>query len=182
MKRSVLVNGLATGALLSVMFIATNYFIEHKNNPSLASTIGNILLMASLSMVFFAIRNVRDQVNKGHISFNMAFRTAMLVILIGTFCYTATKSTYAFVIDKGYLNRSIDRTIEVETQNILNSKDFTDSEKQKKIQEFTSNMDDLRTPYAFIITSILEFFPMGLVISILCAALMKRVEVKPVNS
>jgi hypothetical protein len=174
MKKSILVNGMATGALLSIMFVATNYFIEQKSNPSLASTIGNILLMASLSMVFFAIRNVRDKVNKGYIGFNTAFRTALMVILIGTFCYTTTKSTYAFIVDKEYLNRAIDRTIEAETKNIMNSKDVSDLEKKKKIQEFTSNMNDLRTPYAFVITSILEFFPMGLIISILCAALMKR--------
>lgn len=179
MRKTVLANGLAAGALLSVMFVATNYFIEEKNNPSLASTIGNILLMASLSMVFFAIRNVRDKVNKGHISFNMAFRAALLVILTATLFYTVTKSTYAFVIDKGYVERSIERTIQAETQSISSSKELKEAEKQKKIEAFTSNMNDLRTPYAFVITSVLEFFPMGLVISILCAALMKRPEVSP---
>jgi hypothetical protein len=182
MKKTVLANGLAAGALLSVRFVATNYFIEVKNNPSLASTIGNILLMASLSTVFFAIRNMRDKVNNGHISFNAAFRTALLVILTATICYTATKSTYAFVIDKGYLERSIERTIEAETQSILSSKDLKEIEKQRKIEAFTSNMNDLRTPYAFVITSILEFFPMGLVISILCATLMKRAEVSPTKN
>ena len=174
MKKTALLNGLAAGLLLSTMFVITLYIGEINNNPSLASTIGNILLMASLSMIFFAIRNVRDRLNGGSISFNQAFRTAMIVVLIGTACYTITKNTYAFAINTSYIETSINKTIEVESKMIRAEKGLSEEDKGKRIKEFESNMNELKSPTSFFLSSILDFFPMGLAIALLCSALMHR--------
>lgn len=174
MRKTALLNGLAAGLLLSSMFVITLYIGEINNNPSLASTIGNILLMASLSTIFFAIRNVRDRLNGGFISFNQAFRTAMIVVLIGTGCYTITKNTYAFVINPGYIESSINKTIKVESEIIRAEKDLSEEDKTKRIKAFESNMNELKSPASFFLSSILDFFPMGLAIAMLCSALMHR--------
>lgn len=174
MRRTALLNGLAAGLLLSIMFVITLYIGEINNNPSLASTIGNILLMASLSTIFFAIRNMRDRLNGGSISFNQAFRTAMIVVLIGTGCYTITKNVYAFVINPNYIESSINKTIKVESEIIWAEKDLSEEDKTKRIKAFESNMNELKSPASFFLSSILDFFPMGLAIALLCSALMHR--------
>lgn len=169
-----MLNGLAAGLLLSTMFVTTIYIGEYNNNPSLASTIGNIMLMASLSMIFFAIRNVRDRINGGSISFNQAFRTAMIVVLVATGCYTTTKNLYAFAINPNYIESSINKTIEAESNMIRADKELSEEVKAKTIQEFASNMNELKNPTSFFMSSILDFFPMGLAIALLCSALMHR--------
>jgi hypothetical protein len=178
MRRTALLNGLAAGLLLSTMFMITLYIGETSNNPSLASTIGNILLMASLSMIFFAIRNVRDRLNGGSISFNQAFRTSMVVVLVATGCYTITKNTYALVINPNYIEKSINETIKVESDMIRSDKEISEEEKTKRIKAFESNMNDLKSPASFFLSSILDFFPMGFAIALLCSALMHRTKVE----
>jgi uncharacterized membrane protein (UPF0136 family) len=180
MKKTVVFNGVAAGILLGAMFVIPISIQESPASSGLTFTLANILLIAALSLVFFAIRNVRDRQQGGFISFNQAFKAGMTVILIGTSIYTSTKVVYALTINKTYIEASLDKTMEEESKRIIADKDIKDSDKQKMIQSFKENMDDLKSPWAFALSSTLDVFPMGLVITLLCSALMKR-EYKSIN-
>jgi Protein of unknown function (DUF4199) len=174
MKNPVLTNGIAAGILLSSMFAISVYLSEFQNKPDLADTIGKILFIAAFSMVFFAIRNQRDRINQGSITFNQAFRIAILVITIATGFYVATKTFYATVIDKEYIDRSIDQMILKEFEVSDKNKSLTEQERAETIKSIEKGMEQLKSPWLFMFTAILDIYPMGLVIAVLCALLMRR--------
>ncbi|MFM7079658.1 MAG: DUF4199 domain-containing protein [Bacteroidota bacterium] len=174
MKKPALKFGVASGVLYAAMFMATLLFAKNNGETAVAYTISKILLIGSLSMIFLAIRQTRDRLMGGVISFNIAFRTGMVVVLLSTACYTLTKVGYSSFIDKDFVSRSIDETVTAEDKRIDEMKDLTADQKTKMKLDFSNNMEDLRNPYAFALTSILDVFPIGFAIALLCAVLMKK--------
>lgn len=156
------------------MFAMTALLSVDYEENSLAITISRILMIASLSMVFLAIRQTRDRIMEGVISFNLAFRTGMTVVLISTICYSATKVGYAHFINRNFVSESIAETITAENKRIDDMKDLKVDQKNKMKEEFADNMEDLKNPYAFALTSILDVFPIGFAIALLCAVIMKK--------
>lgn len=174
MKKPAFKFGLASGLLSSAMFVLTALLSDDSAENGLAITISRILMIASLSMVFLAIRQTRDRMMGGIISFKLAFRMGMTVVLISTMCYSTTKVGYANFINKEFVSKSITETITAENNRIDEMKDLTVDQKNKMKEEFADNMEDLKNPYAFALTSILDIFPIGFAIALLCAVIMKK--------
>lgn len=174
MKKPALKFGLASALLSASMFVSTIWLTSKNGDQGLAFTVSKILMIASLSMIFLAIRQTRDRILGGIISFNVAFRTGMSVVLLSTVGYTATKVCYAQFVDKDFVVNSISETISAENKRIDELKEVSADEKTAMKQEFAANMEDLKNPYAFALTSVLDVFPIGFAIALLCAVMMKK--------
>jgi hypothetical protein len=174
MKKPAIKFGVAAGILYAAMFLSTSLLTNNNDGTGIAYTISKILLIGSLSMIFLAIRQTRDRLLGGVISFNIAFRTGMIVVLLSSSLYTLTKVGYANFIDKDFISKSITETIKEEGKRIDEIKDLTIDEKTRMKNEFSKNMEDLKSPYAFALSSVLHVFPIGFAIALLCAVLMKK--------
>lgn len=126
-------------------------------------------MVVSFSMIFFGIRSHRDKNLGGIISFNIAFRVAILITLIASACYVAGWMVYFNFIDNSF----IEKYTAYYTQK-MNSSGNTAEEIKKEIDAFNENMSNYKKPWVMSFFTFLEVFPIGLVISVLCAMLMKK--------
>src|SRR5580700_9396630 len=87
MKRTVLIFGLISGAISSLMIVATVPFMDGSLR---ALIVGYTAIVLSFLLVFFGIRSYRDNVGNGQITFKKAFAVGISITLISCICYVVT--------------------------------------------------------------------------------------------
>lgn len=171
MSKIVVKYGLIAGIILSAMICTMAYMVGDSTDFEKGESFGYIFMVAAFSTIFFGIREMRDKLSGGVISFNKAFRTGLLITIIGTACYVITWMVYFNFIDNTFVERYSAFFIE----NVKESgKPAADIEKE--IAAFKENMASYKSPWVMAMFTFLEVFPIGLIISILCAVMMKRSE------
>src|SRR3977135_1950485 len=89
MKKTVLTFGLISGAVSSLMIVATVPFADRIGFDK-GAVIGYTSIVLSFLLVFFGIRSYRDNVATGHLRFSKNFAAGICIILISCICYVVT--------------------------------------------------------------------------------------------
>src|SRR5437879_13717122 len=89
MKKTVLTFGLISGALSSLMMVATVPF-AHRIGFNKALIVGYTTIVLSFLLVFFGIRSYRDNASNGQITFTKAFAVGISITLISCIFYVVT--------------------------------------------------------------------------------------------
>jgi hypothetical protein len=162
--------GAIAGIILAVMIFVLMYFFRDPGTASAGGKwIGNIFMISAFSMIYFAIKTMRDKYSGGVINFQTGFRLGLLISIIAAAVYSVTWLFYYHAIDSTYLEQSI---IVFEKQ--LESEGKSREEITDQIKTFSERMDNYRKPGVMAFYTFMEMFPFGLILSVLCAFLMKR--------
>src|SRR5471030_28819 len=89
MKKTILTFGLISGAISSLLMMATVPFM-HKMSLNKGLVIGYTAIVLSFLLVFFGIRSYRDNVGNGQITFTKAFAVGISITLISCMFYVVT--------------------------------------------------------------------------------------------
>src|SRR5450631_2189049 len=89
MKKTVLTFGLISGAISSLMMVATVPF-AHRIGFDKGLVIGYTTIVLSFLLVFFGIRSYRDNTGNGQITFSKAFVVGISITLISCVFYVVT--------------------------------------------------------------------------------------------
>src|SRR3984893_12754148 len=89
MKKTILTFGLISGAISSLMMMATVPFADRIGFDK-GLVIGYTSIVLSFLLVFFGIRSYRDNEGNGQISFLKAFAVGISITLISCICYVVT--------------------------------------------------------------------------------------------
>src|ERR1700675_2455430 len=89
MKKVVLTFGLISGAISSLMMVATVPFADRIGFDK-GAVIGYTSIVLSFLLVFFGIRSYRDNVGNGQITFSKAFAVGISITVISCVCYVVT--------------------------------------------------------------------------------------------
>src|ERR1700674_1451678 len=89
MKKTILTFGLISGALSSLMMVATVPFLD-KIGFDKGEYFGYTAIVLSFLLVFFGIRSYRDNVGNGQITFTKAFAVGISITLISCIFYVVT--------------------------------------------------------------------------------------------
>src|SRR5271167_4106641 len=87
MKKTVLTFGLISGAISSLLMVATVPFMDGSLR---ALIVGYTAIVLSFLLVFFGIRSYRDNAGNGQIAFTKAFAIGISITLISCICYVVT--------------------------------------------------------------------------------------------
>lgn len=169
MRKIVLVYGLICGAILASMIFVMMAYIGESVDFEKGEIIGNISMILGFSMVFLGIRKHRDTISGGYISFNTAFRTGILITLIGCICYVGGWLIYFNFIDSSFIEKYSAFFI-----NKINASGKSAADIQNEIAAFKQHMVNYNNPGVMSLYTFLEVFPMGLIITIICSFMMKR--------
>jgi hypothetical protein len=179
MKKTVLTFGLISGVMISVlmggaMIFANKLSSGHSMNQML---IGYTMMVASFLLIYFGIRSYRDNVLAGHISFGRAFSCGILIALITCIFYVlmweilyfnfmphVMDSYWAAAIHKAQTSGLDPATIAAKVAEI-----------QRQAQQYQNPL--INMAYTFM-----EPFPVGLLITLISAALLRRKAPTPDNS
>ena len=89
MKKTVWTFGLISGAIMSLMMVATMRLVD-RIGVDKGEVIGYTSMVVAFLLVFFGIRAYRDNVGGGSIGFGRALAVGLLITAIASACYTAT--------------------------------------------------------------------------------------------
>lgn len=171
MKKNVLVFGLISGLIVSTLMAIS--MVTMYNNPDAghgggSMIIGYLSMLVAFSLIFVAVKNYRDKQNGGVISFGKAFKIGLLIALIGSTMYVIMWALlYNF-----YMPDFMDRYC---AQIIENAKTTSSP---AKIQELTEQMNTqkemYKNPLFFVLFTYFEILPVGLIVSVITALILKK--------
>lgn len=173
MKKNILTFGLISGAIISIlMVISTTYF--HKNPDYSGAMIwGYTSMLISFSFIVMGIINYRNKYNSGVISFGKAFQVGLMIALIASTFYVATwlVEYYCFIPD--FMDKYAEHMIQQAVKK---------GESAEKIAKTTAEINTYKelykNPLMVILLTYAEVLPLGFIVSLISALILKR---KPKN-
>jgi hypothetical protein len=173
MKKIVFVNGIIGGIITAGMFLVT-MGLYHKNGDFEGGMwFGYASMLLAFSLIFVAIIRYRDKYSNGIITFGKAFRIGLYITLIASSIYVATwlVDYYMFIPDfaEKYATAAIDK---------LKATGASAAEIAKQTKEMDSFKELYKNPVMVILFTYLEILPVGLLLSLVAALILKR-KVKP---
>jgi hypothetical protein len=173
MKKIVLTFGLIAGAILSAMMAATIPFAERIGFDN-GMVIGYTTMVLAFLLVFFGIRSYRENVGGGQISFLRALGVGLLIVAIASICYVITWE----IIYHNFLQDFGDKYAAHAIENVRNS-GKPPAEIASEIEEMQRMMALYKSNILFnIAITFLEPLPVGLVMTLISALILRRREPK----
>ena len=167
MRKIILTYGLIAGVIVSVM----NRGILNFDNGEI---VGYTTIVISLSMVFFGIKSCRDYHFKGSISFWQGIKIGLLITLIASVMYALTwefsLSTLAPDFSDKMWQHYIDNA-KKESQN--------EAELNAAVQQVETWKEWYKNPLLRFALMLMEIVPVGIIITIISAAILRKKQVLP---
>ena len=168
MKKTVLTFGLIAGAISAVMMLATVPFV-HKMGNTQALIIGYTTIVLAALLVFFGVRSYRDNVGGGRVTFGRAFAVGILITIISNACYVATWEVVNAKLMPDFADTHAAQMIE---------RAKASGASPEKIEKTTREAADFKrmykNPAIRMAWTFAEPFPVGLVITLISAAVLRR--------
>lgn len=169
MKKTVVVFGLISGLIITGMMV---YQVAAccRNPERVTSEItGYATMLVAFAFIFIGIRHFRDKYQDGLISFGKAFRVGFLITLIASTMYVLV-----WLIDYHFF---VPDFMDKYTRHMLfraKADGATAAQLNEKAKDLSDYKELYKNPLFFILISFSEVLPIGLVITLISAAILKR--------
>ena len=171
MKKIVLTYGLLSGLLLA-LFTALLWLTVDIEGPVIRKygmLIGFGSMILAFTAVFFGIRAYRDQRGGGTITFGRALGVGLLIALITSSCYVIGWQ----IVYRNFIPDFADKYAAMEIQK-LQEKGASDAQIAAAKADMEKFMKMYANPLFNVGVTFLEIFPVGLIVSLVSAAILRR--------
>lgn len=170
MKKTVLTFGLISGAVLATMTaimmpLCMNGTIDFEKSE----VIGYTSMVLSFLLVFFAIRSYREEQGGGAISFGRAFKVGILVALVASTVYVVAWEIVYFNFIPDFLDKYTAFTLQK-----MRARGAADAAVAAKTQEMAEFAKMYANPLVNVGITFMEVFPVGLIVTLVSAAILRR--------
>ncbi len=179
MKKIILTFGTIAGLLSGGMFFLLDPLTSDGDFKG-GELFGYATMVIGLSMIFFAIKLYRDKYSGGEVKFGKAFLVGLYISLVACVFYAAGWELYLSTTDAGaegfmkvYAEGSLARLKESGA-----SAEAIEAARQKAV----TSMEYYRNPFFRFGITMTEILPVGLIISLISAAILKNKKVLPAQS
>jgi len=180
MKKSILVFGLISGVIIST-FMATMMAIMGCSNEEMGGGAGSMIIgftamAVAFSFVFIGIRNFRDKQNGGIITFGKAFLLGFMISLVASTLYVMTWAVeYHF-----FLPDFMDKYAAMQVKQLQES-GLSGAKLEEALKEIeTASYNYKHKPLFFVMYTYMEILPVGIIITLISALILKRKTPKTV--
>jgi hypothetical protein len=175
MKRTTIIYGLIAGAVVSAFMAIT--MIIFANNESfhagtLSMMVGYLGMLIAFTFIFVAIKTYRDKQNNGIINFGKAFTMGLLISLIASTMYVITWA----IVYKYFVPDYMDKYCAMMTEQAKAS--LSGTALQDKLNEISKAKEMYATPLGFTLYTYAEILPVGILVSLIAALVLKRKKLK----
>lgn len=172
MKKVILVYGLIAGLIVGAMFFVTAPFYDNGTlNFDNGMWVGYTSMVIALSLILFGVKSYRDNYSEGVISFGTAFKIGILITLVASVIYALSWEAAYNTVSKGYSEAMSKHYIEKARQG---------GKSEAEVAKATAEMKEFTTMYENPLIrfgmTLLEIFPVGLIISLISAGLLRKKE------
>jgi hypothetical protein len=161
MKKTTLTFGVISGAFCSLMMVATVPF-ENKIGFDRGEVLGYTIIVLSFLLVFFGIRSYRDNVGHGQITFTKGFAVGISITLITCIFYVVTWEALYFTVLHDFMDKYSAYMV------------ASAAAVQAQVQQLRKYKELYENPFFNAAMTFIEPFPVGLVITLMSAAVLKR--------
>jgi hypothetical protein len=167
MKKVVIVFGLISGAISSAMMFLTLPFLETVNKHN-GELIGYTAIFLSFLLVFFGIRSYRENAG-GAITFGRGFSVGILITLISCVFYVASWEIIYFKVMPDFVDKYAAR--EMASMHEKGATEAAIAAKTKEMEKMKAMLDN---PLLNAAMTFIEPFPVGLIVTLVSAAILRR--------
>lgn len=173
MKKKILIYGLLAGLIVSAMLVITCIRCYYEKDFSGSMIVGFTVMILAFAFIFIGIKNYRDQFNNGTVTFGKAISIGLYITLIASTMYVVVWliSFYGFIPD--YMDKYTEHVINNAKANGVSKADLA-----KQVAEMQDYKDMYSSPVGVVLLTYLEILPVGLIITLLSALVLKRKQAK----
>ncbi|HEY4064712.1 MAG TPA: DUF4199 domain-containing protein [Puia sp.] len=168
MKRTILVFGLISGVLVGIFLVALSAWAS-QSHGSTDLLLGYASMVLALSLVYVGVQNFRDKYNDGLISFGKALQVGLGITLLASTIYVLVWLVEFYCFMPDFMDKYAAAMIRQ-----AKGSGLTADALQKRLADIEALRVGYRNPIRVILYSYLEILPVGIVISLLTALLVKR--------
>lgn len=173
MKKTVLTFGLISGAVSAATMLATLPFADRIGWEK-GEVLGYTVIVLSALMVFFGVRSYRENVGGGRITFGRGLAVGILITLISSACYVGTWEVVYYKLMPNFADKYAAHMVERAKASGASQQKVDETEKQAK--QFKQMYDN---PAMNIAITFMEVFPIGLVVALMSAGILRKKEASP---
>ena len=175
MKKTVLTFGLISGFFMIAM-MTLSLALSERIGFGHSLVLGYTILILGFLLVFFGIRSYRENIGGGRISFGRALAVGILITLIASICYVVTWEIIYFKFMPDFADKYAAYMIEQAR---------AAGESAQKIQAIADEMKSMKAtlnnPFLNAAFTFIEPFPIGLIVTLISAAILRKKPSPPVN-
>ncbi len=175
MKKIVLVYGVIAGLIVGAMFFITMPLYDNGTlNFDNGMWVGYTSMVIALSLIFFAVKSYRDSFARGVITFGKALKIGLLITVVASVIYALSWEVAYRTVSKGFT----EKMKEYYVANL--HKEITDPEKlEAELVKQNELWEMYKNPVIRFGMTLMEILPVGIVISLISAGLLRKKEFLP---
>ncbi|WP_114522012.1 DUF4199 domain-containing protein [Altererythrobacter sp. ZODW24] len=174
-RYAIIFGSIAGAVVVTVMSIVLS--LMDPDRFVLAETLGYVTMIATLGLIFIGIKRYRDAERGGVISFAGAFGVGAAMSAVAAIVFALGWEVYMFATDYAltadYAN-SVIAAIEADT--------LSADEKARQIADVEAAVQLNRNPLFRFAISLIELFPVALIVSLISAFILKNPKVLPART
>ncbi|MBV6646221.1 MAG: DUF4199 domain-containing protein [Cyclobacteriaceae bacterium] len=170
-KKSLIIYGLLGGVIVICSWFVSNALLVSDSGQmdfELGELLGYVSMILALSTVFFGVKAYRDKAKGGKISFKDAFLNGLIIVLVASIIYVVGWMIYY----PNFMPDFVDQYAAYQVT-VYQEEGLSEAEIQGKIKEMDEWMEMYENPLIMAAFTFLEIFPVGLIIALLSALILK---------
>ncbi len=169
MQKIILKNGLIAGLIVSIFMVCSMAYVYNSEHAEGSMLIGYVSMLAAFSFVFIGIKNYRDKVADGKITFFTAFKIGIAISAIASLMYVLAWGIEFHFFMPDFLDKYV--ASEIDKLKTLN---LSTAELETKTKEIESSKGFYDNVLSFFAITFAEIFPVGLLVTIVSALILKK--------
>ncbi len=165
------------GGIIGVLVIAlmtVTLFVLGPDAGGTTEALGYATMLAILSLLFVGIKRYRDVEQGGVISFKTGAAMGTGIAVIAAIIYAISWEVVLVATDFAFIESYSQSMIAA-----IKAEGLAAAEEATKIAEIKDNMEMYRNPFFRIPVTFIEIFPVGLVVALISAFILKNPKVLP---
>lgn len=176
MLRTILINGVITGLMVAApMFLALAF--AGPGSWAGSQFLGYGIMLAALSLIFVAVKSYRDKAQGGVIKFLTAFLIGLGISALAGLIYVIGWEITLALTDYGFIRDYTEAAVEA-----ARAKGGSQAEIERVADEMAAFAAQYRNPLFRLPVTFIEIFPVGLIVSLISALLLRNRSFLPARA
>lgn len=175
MARIILIYGLVAGLIIIAGVIGT--IVVNGDQPHGNVWLGYLIMLLGMSAVFMGVKQHRDQTLGGVIKFFPALGVGLAIALFASLAYVVVWEGYLAATDHAFIDQYVAAELQARRAEGLSGEAYRAAEAQMREMAEAYRSPLYRLPLTFA-----EIFPVGLIVSIISAAVLRNSRILPARS
>lgn len=169
MKQIILRNGLLGGLIVGLVLSAGTLYSYGTGKFEGSMVLGYASMLLAFSFIFVAVKQVRERLCNGSISFGKALKVALLVTLITSTVYVLVWLICYYFFVPDFMEQYSAYMMEKARASGMSARQLAaEADKMKMYSDMYKN------PIMIILFTYVEILPVGILVSLVAAALLKK--------